>query len=376
MKDFTSLVRRYLILVFVCAACSVGLAPSAALSANDVFDPDTGYRIARYRSPTPSDVPGGTAIDIGEYDKLVKAGAVSIDVMIAEGAGPDPQTGAWRLSKERQSIPGSVWLANVGLGRLSPQIKAYFEAALKRLTEGDRSRPIIMFCLADCWMSWNAVQRAAALGYKNVYWFPEGTDGWRDWDRALEAKTPEPIKVAAGESEASVDGPKRSGLPLGEKTVTLVSASGERLDIATVTFTEAADGTARSFTVSLDPEKFKDQFLSMRPFSCIPGKKEMWCHLAYPYELKRVITADDLQDLEYALLFLFKLHTAYGIDAWNGLYFKLEADANGALTGTVHEADFNVLAAPPEKGDLRPIPHDVLSEIDPVKHLFARIEIR
>lgn len=30
-------------------------------------------------------------------------------------------------------------------------------------------------------MSWNTVRRAAALGYQNIYWLSEGTDGWTDW---------------------------------------------------------------------------------------------------------------------------------------------------------------------------------------------------
>jgi rhodanese-related sulfurtransferase len=29
-------------------------------------------------------------------------------------------------------------------------------------------------------MSWNAAKRILAMGYTNVAWYPEGTDGWTD----------------------------------------------------------------------------------------------------------------------------------------------------------------------------------------------------
>ena len=37
---------------------------------------------------------------------------------------------------------------------------------------------VVIYCLADCWMSWNAAKRILAYGYSNVAWYPEGTDGW------------------------------------------------------------------------------------------------------------------------------------------------------------------------------------------------------
>ena len=27
-------------------------------------------------------------------------------------------------------------------------------------------------------MSWNAAKRAASWGYKQIYWYPDGIDGW------------------------------------------------------------------------------------------------------------------------------------------------------------------------------------------------------
>jgi PQQ-dependent catabolism-associated CXXCW motif protein len=384
MTELPRLISR-LVLVMFGVLAFVGTAPALAPAGSALFEDDGGYRISRYRAPTPDTVPGGTRIDIDEFDRLAKdANAILVDVMIAEGAGPDPKTGKWRLTKQRRSIPGAVWLANVGIGLPDPAIDAYFAKNLKQLTDGDFDRPIIMFCLADCWMSWNAIKRAAALGYTQLYWYSDGTDGWRDWDRPFTDITPVPLQPPVQLADASGVGealtldatPGTPILPTGTKTATLVSHDGKRLEIATVTFKPTETPGHVGFSVSLDSNVFGEEFLSMRPFQCIPDADEMWCHLSYPYESNKQISATDLQDLEYAFLFLFKPPNAYGIDAWNGLYFKLDLQPDGTLAGSVHETDMNVLAVPPEKGDLRPISHGALSEVDANTHRFARIEIK
>ena len=143
----------------------------------------------------------------------------------------------------------------------------------------------------------------------------DGTRNSGSWAGALGAALAVALWLVTG--SAAMAGP---ALPTGEKRIWLVSTAGETLRIGRITF--AADGDARQVAVTLDAPELKDEFLSMRPFRCVPGAKETWCHLAYPYDLKGRITADDLTDLEYSLLFLFKPPTGYGIDAWNGLYFK------------------------------------------------------
>lgn len=184
------------LLRFVCAALFAFEQLCLPVAAEEVreFDPSTGYRIARYRTPVPEDVPGGTRISAADVGPLIKnKSALLIDVMASEGAGPDPATGVWRITKPRKNIPNSIWLADVGAGVLSTELDRYFRDNLERLTSGDRARAIIIYCQADCWMSWNAVRRAAAYGYSAIYWLAEGTDGWRDWDGAFEDATPVPL---------------------------------------------------------------------------------------------------------------------------------------------------------------------------------------
>ena len=175
----------------------VGLLIIPAHAADPDFDGSTGYRIARYRSPVPDSVAGAERITAADVTELTgKREAVLIDVMPSEGAGPDPATGAWRALKPRQHIPGSVWLPDVGKGELTPAFDSYFKSNLQRLTGGNTARPVIVYCQADCWMSWNAVKRAASYGYTALYWFPEGSDGWRDWDGTFSAATPVPMNAA------------------------------------------------------------------------------------------------------------------------------------------------------------------------------------
>jgi hypothetical protein len=180
------------------------------------------------------------------------------------------------------------------------------------------------------------------------------------------------IAVALVIAAAPFERAASASLPDGRKTVALVAADGTKLPIGHVTFTGDASGA--SIEVKLDSPEFGDEFLSMRPFRCLPGPKEMWCHLEYPYANRKRVSANDLTDLEYALLFLFKPPTGFGIDAWNGLYFKMTLGEAGAIDGVLHEADYNVLAVPPEASNLRPI--GALTPMTAPAHRFVGVEIR
>ena len=71
-----------------------------------------------------------------------------------------------------------VYGINTGFGKLAAATETYFRDGLKQASRGDRDALLVFYCQADCWMSWNAAKRAVDDGYRNVAWFPEGTDGW------------------------------------------------------------------------------------------------------------------------------------------------------------------------------------------------------
>ncbi|WP_020180216.1 rhodanese-like domain-containing protein [Methylopila sp. M107] len=191
------------------AALALTGAIAAGAASGAEFDAATGYRTDRYRAPVDRPVEGGRQVSLGEVDRLVAEDrAALIDVMPVR-AGYDPLTGRWLLMEPRRNIPGSVWLPEVGRGALDATIAGYFRGALARLTAERPERPLVFYCMADCWMSWNAVKRAASLGYRNLYWYAEGSDGWRDADRALADGDPWPLETAGGASAVTRREPAR-----------------------------------------------------------------------------------------------------------------------------------------------------------------------
>jgi PQQ-dependent catabolism-associated CXXCW motif protein len=55
----------------------------------------------------------------------------------------------------------------------------YLQDNLRDATGGDPAHPLVIYCKANCWHSWNLAKRAIALGYSHVAWYPEGVEGWR-----------------------------------------------------------------------------------------------------------------------------------------------------------------------------------------------------
>lgn len=138
-----------------------------------------GYRHDNYRADVPATLKGAKVVSTREARALQGEGqTLFIDVMPRPPKpGNLPAGTIWR-DMRRDSIPGTVWLPNVGYGRLHETMNAHFKAQLERLTGGARGKAMLFFCLERCWMSWNAAKRAMDYGYTNVIWYPQGTDGW------------------------------------------------------------------------------------------------------------------------------------------------------------------------------------------------------
>jgi PQQ-dependent catabolism-associated CXXCW motif protein len=166
------------------------LLAGAAARGGDVPEPD-GYRTGEYRAPTPATLRGARVVTTAEARQLWDAkDALFVDVMPhAPRPANLPAGTIWR-ERPRQSLPGSVWLPDTGYGELAPVTERYLRDNLARATAGDRARLLVFYCLKDCWMSWNAAKRALAMGYTNVAWYPDGTDGWASADLPLEQATP------------------------------------------------------------------------------------------------------------------------------------------------------------------------------------------
>lgn len=176
--------------VISCLA-TLALAQSATAQDASPFDAATGYRIAEYRAIVPGPPPGVARVDARAVARMLdRGGAVLVDVYPAEGGVREPATGRWRLAKTHETIPGAAWFPEAGRGEVDPAVERWFMDGVRELARGRPGRPIVLFCLADCWMSWNASLRLTRAGVANVFWFGEGADGWRDLGRPLVPATP------------------------------------------------------------------------------------------------------------------------------------------------------------------------------------------
>jgi PQQ-dependent catabolism-associated CXXCW motif protein len=151
----------------------------------------TQYRTKDYRAPTPAGLAGASVVSTAEAERLWQGkSAVFVDVLprAPRPANLPPGT-IWR-DRPRLNIPGSIWLPDTGYGSLAPATEAYLRENLERATGGDRAKPLVIYCLRDCWMSWNAAKRILSMGYANVAWYPDGTDGWQDAGLPLSEAAP------------------------------------------------------------------------------------------------------------------------------------------------------------------------------------------
>ena len=159
-----------------------------------------------------------------------------------------------------------------------------------------------------------------------------------------------------------------------QANIFLVDSNQQETRIGEIDFTDT-DNSASAVQVNIDTSIFTEHFLSMRPFRCIEGETEWFCYLEYPYDLRSVVTQDDLTDLEYQLLFIRKTPSEFGIDAWNGLYYKLEIEPDGSITGKLLEGDLNSLQSPPSEKYARPVDLGEFIPGDKMKRLFPTIRI-
>lgn len=180
-------------LVITCLiALVVGLGQSSAALADFVIEPET-YRMSEYRAPVPDTVPGGETVSDEAARALWQSGTVGfIDVLPGvEKPKNFPEGAVWQ-GPVSASLPGAIWLPNTGYGKLDDETLAYLEKGLDQASGGNKDAPIVVFCKADCWMSWNAARRAAEMGYTRVFWYPDGVTGWEEQGWPLERIRPLP----------------------------------------------------------------------------------------------------------------------------------------------------------------------------------------
>jgi rhodanese-related sulfurtransferase len=128
---------------------------------------------------TPNEVLGGRVIATEALNKLLS----SSNVVVLDG-----EFGLL-------SIPDAVslpWMSRGGA--VTDDMQPEFARLLAKLTDGDKTRPIVTLGLnAYQWPGYNLARRAAALGYRNVFWYRGGRDAWAAAGLPMEKPRPDPL---------------------------------------------------------------------------------------------------------------------------------------------------------------------------------------
>ena len=159
-------------------AALAALVPMAVLAAPAVPEP-AGYWTGPTHGPVAATLSGGTVIHTRKLARLLKTdGVMVIDVSDAPRRPANMAAGAVWLPLPHPVIPGAVWIPGAGVGEISPAVDRLFRGQLALGTGNDLAHKIVIYCHKNCWLSWNAAKRAISYGYRNVYWFPDGMEGW------------------------------------------------------------------------------------------------------------------------------------------------------------------------------------------------------
>jgi len=169
---------RVIIAALISVLVSTGLGAATGMAAHE---PD-GFWTGPVNDPVPTTLEGGKVIHTRDLAALLKhkeGKAVLVDVSDSPRR-PDnlPATTTW-MPVPHPAIPGAIWIPGAGLGAPPPAVDQFFRQRLATATGNDLRRPLILYCHEKCWLSWNGAKRAIRYGYTNVYWFPDGIEGWR-----------------------------------------------------------------------------------------------------------------------------------------------------------------------------------------------------
>ncbi|MDP0928098.1 PQQ-dependent catabolism-associated CXXCW motif protein [Paracoccus onubensis] len=161
----------------------IRLAAAAILAAAPVLaqipEPQ-GYRGEPYNAPVPETLAGAETIEAERALDLHDEGIPFVDVYPRTRKPENlPEDTFWHEPRH-DTIPGAVWLWDTGYQNLSSAEESRLAKGLEQVTGGDKAAPLVIFCRADCWMSWNAAKRAVSMGYTQVMWFSGGTDAWQE----------------------------------------------------------------------------------------------------------------------------------------------------------------------------------------------------
>ena len=175
-------------------------------------EPD-GYWTGDVDAPVPASIRGGRVIHAKDLEALLRqSGPVIIDVSNAPRRPPGLAPGAPWLPLPHRALPGALWIPGAGAGAISPELDDFLRTRLSTATDG-LDAPLVVYCHDRCWLSWNAAKRAVGYGYRRVYWFSDGIEGWTAAGGPTVAAEPlvpdgSPLSGTPAKADAAHSGPK------------------------------------------------------------------------------------------------------------------------------------------------------------------------
>ncbi|HEV2302426.1 MAG TPA: rhodanese-like domain-containing protein [Stellaceae bacterium] len=155
----------------------IGTLEPVALPAASFCDESVDYglvpvstiRTSVLEAPTPTTILGAKTVTTPELWSMVLSGRPPVLVDVIGG-------------NQSMTLPGAPWMPWAGRGSsLEDDVQARLAAELDRLSCGDKSAPIVLFCQSKtCWLSHNASVRAVAMKYRNIYWYRGGRCAWQE----------------------------------------------------------------------------------------------------------------------------------------------------------------------------------------------------
>jgi rhodanese-related sulfurtransferase len=120
-------------------------------------------------SETPVGVPGGHTLTTKQFIRLINSRPPTGMVVIDVGDRDDGKT-----------IPGAILRDDFGIGfSLDDETQGRVAAALDEYSLANRDVPVVVFGFSVAsWSARNAAFRAAAAGYRHVYWYRGGLAAW------------------------------------------------------------------------------------------------------------------------------------------------------------------------------------------------------
>ena len=153
--------------LFANEAVDFGGAPSTIISASQL-NLDLKSRIQR-RLPLPMTVPGVDTLTTVQLEAFLRAHPATVLLDALD-------------STAHLTLPGAVWLPELGAVTIGQKERSEIEAALQKANGGDPSRAIVVFERSPTygWYGYHGVLRLLGMGYRNIYWYRGGLDAWHD----------------------------------------------------------------------------------------------------------------------------------------------------------------------------------------------------